>query len=133
VPEVHNIGRLFTHKFSYPSTDFPLIDRGKTQEVTWPYRVSRPLVFRLPKLRHGFVLGWWGPRLPEDVAMDRALSGALIGYTPTRDYSREQAEEDFDVVEEEAAEGHTRRRCEACEEIVDFGPSGFCPECNELG
>lgn len=128
MPAVHNIGRLFTHKFSYPSESFPLVDRGRTQEVTWPFRIARPLVIRIPMSRHGFVVGWWGPELPEEVAVERAVSGALIGYAPTRNYDGES-----DVEEEEEPAGHARGRCEACEEIVHFRSDGRCPECDELG
>ena len=129
MPAVHNIGRLFTHRFSYPRREFPIVDRGNTQEVTWPFRVSRPLVVRLPHSRHGFVVGWWGQELPEEVAVERAVSGALIGYAPTRDYDGES-----DVVEEEeAAARDPRRRCASCQEVAILGPDGLCSECPDDG
>jgi hypothetical protein len=128
MPAVHNIGRLFTHRFSYPSAEFPLLDRGNTQEVTWPFRVSRPLVVRIPLTRHGFVLGWWGSELPEEIAVERAVSGALIGYSPTRNYD---GESDVEEEEEEPAR-NSRRRCTTCGTPWVDGPDGFCPECGDV-
>ena len=93
MPAVHNIGRLYTHKFAYPDRVFPVVDRGLSQETTWPFRSSRPWVVRIPFSRYGFVLGWWGQEVPEDVAMERAVSGALIGYEPTREYGDRDGEE----------------------------------------
>jgi hypothetical protein len=63
-----SLGRLFWHRVDL--TDPPLVHRGKTSEVDWPYRYARPLIFR-----NGLVIGWWRDHAELDISTH--LAGAL--------------------------------------------------------
>lgn len=74
MPQIHDIGkRHFVHAMQYPTRNFPLVDRGETQEIENPYRNGRSLVFRLPLSRAALVVGRWQTRLSEETALRRAI------------------------------------------------------------
>lgn len=74
MPELHQIGKHhFVHAMKYPTTRFPLIDRGDTQEIEDPYRYGRSLVMRLPFARSAFVVGRWTGEGTEDSGLRRAI------------------------------------------------------------
>lgn len=74
MPQIHDIGKHhFVHTMNYPTTAFPLIDKGETQEIEQPYRNGRSLVFRIPLSRTAVVVGRWQTRFSEDTALRRAI------------------------------------------------------------
>ena len=74
MPQVSNIGnKYFAHQMRYPSTDFPLMEPGTTQEIEEPYRRGRSMVFRLPLTTRALVLGRWGAPVDEDTALRHAM------------------------------------------------------------
>lgn len=74
MPHVHQIGaQHFVHTMRYPTRDFPLIDKGETQEIEDPYRYGNSLVFRVPLSRAAIVVGKWTAQEPEDSALRRAI------------------------------------------------------------
>lgn len=73
MPQVHDIGPIFVHSMTYPAKDFPLIDRGETQEIEEPYRYGRSWVLRVPWSRRAIVTGRWTREEPEDSALRRAI------------------------------------------------------------
>lgn len=74
MPTTKDVGRFFTHRMEYPSTDFPLIDLGVTQEIDFPFRLGRSVIFRIPCLRHAVVVGRWGEAASDpDAALTHAL------------------------------------------------------------
>lgn len=74
MPQVHQIGpRFFVHAMAYPAKDFPLIDKGETQEIEEPYRYGNSWVLRLPWSRYAVVAGKWMRTEPEDSALRRAI------------------------------------------------------------
>lgn len=72
--ETRDFGRLFLHRMSYPSTDFPVCERGDTQETSYPFRHAKSLVVRLPLSTRALVIGWWGKPQDEEEALLRAVS-----------------------------------------------------------
>lgn len=73
MPQVHDIGPVFVHTMNYPDRNFPLVDRGETQEIEDPYRYGRSWVIRLPWSRRALVTGRWTSQEPEDSALRRAI------------------------------------------------------------
>ena len=74
MPQIHDIGKHhFIHAMKYPTRNFPVIDKGETQEIEQPYRNGRSLVFRVPLGRSAIVVGRWQTRLSEDTALRRAI------------------------------------------------------------
>jgi len=74
MPQIHDIGkRHFVHTMKYPARNFPLIDKGETQEIEDPYRNGRSLVFRIPLSTTALVVGRWQTRFSEDMALRRAI------------------------------------------------------------
>jgi hypothetical protein len=72
--ETRDFGRLFFHRLSYPSSSFPLVEVGDTQEVSWPYRRAKSLVLRLPFGKQAVACGIWGAPEDEEEALLRAVS-----------------------------------------------------------
>jgi hypothetical protein len=92
MPDTKEIGSFFIHAMEYPSTDFPLMERAKSQEIEHPFRVGRSWVIRIPFSREAFVVGRWGPPAEDpDAALQHALRLFQGG--------------DPDVVQEEEAPG----------------------------
>lgn len=74
MPQLHQIGkRHFFHTMKYPTRDFPLIDRGETQEIEEPYRYGNSWVLRVPLSRAAFVAGKWSSQENEESALRRAI------------------------------------------------------------
>lgn len=74
MPQIHDIGKHhFVHTMKYPTTDFPLLDMGETQEIEDPYRYGRSVVLRLPFARSAVVVGRWVGEEQEDDALRRAI------------------------------------------------------------
>ena len=62
------------HTMTYPSADFPLVDRGTSQEIDYPFRTASSWVVRLPATRKAVVIGKWGPPATDpDEALEHAL------------------------------------------------------------
>lgn len=76
-----SLGRVFWH--TLPLTGAPLLHRGQSKEVDWPYRYARPFILRLPRGR-GLVLGWWRDHKTLDVG--RHLAECMVlGTLPVPD------------------------------------------------
>lgn len=89
----HDVGPLFFHVVRI-ETGTPLFHRGTTQEISPPFRCSRPLCIRIPGLRC-LVVGWWhdsGIEFEEEAVL-KALDGFGI------EFDWEQDLEDNDVVQ----------------------------------
>lgn len=82
---VHSAGPFFAHTMKYPSTRHPMIERGSTQEVTWPFRQGVSVVIRVPMTRLAVSLGYWRANSEQDehVALMRALGGRELGDLKT--------------------------------------------------
>lgn len=81
----------FAHMMKYPSRHHPLVERGSTQEITYPYRKAESWVVRLPLTRIAVAFGTWGDPVDEEYALARA-----IGYE----------EIDFALVQEKVRSAH---------------------------
>lgn len=80
MPPVHQIGKKrFIQTMDYPSTDFPIIDRGYTQEIEWPYRKGDSLVLRIPFARKALVVGKWVGTVDEQDALETAVGARWVG------------------------------------------------------
>jgi hypothetical protein len=74
VPQIHDIGpKYFVHGMRYPTKDFPIIDRGQTQEIEDPYRRGDSVVVRVPLSRSAIVFGRWDVEIDEDDALRYAI------------------------------------------------------------
>ena len=74
MPVTKDAGRFFAHGMTYPSTNFPLVDKGVTQEIEHPFRLGKSLVPRAPFTRRALVLGVWGASATDpDKALEKAL------------------------------------------------------------
>ncbi len=74
MPEVHDIGKkTFVHGMRYPTRRFPLVDRGQTTEIEYPYRAGASLVFRVPLSTRAVVLGRWTEQQDEETALRGAI------------------------------------------------------------
>jgi len=74
MPQIHDIGKHhFVHTMKYPDRNFPIVDRGETQEIEDPYRSGQSWVLRVPLSRAAVVVGRWTSRVDEDSALRRAI------------------------------------------------------------
>ncbi len=74
MPQTHDIGsKTFVHRMDYPSRDFPVIDRGHTTEIEYPYRSGKSLVIRIPFSTRAVVIGRWGDQQDEETALQTAI------------------------------------------------------------
>jgi hypothetical protein len=74
MPALHQIGKKhFFHTMKYPSTQFPLMESGHTQEIEDPYRAGDAWVVRVPFTRTAVVVGRWVCALKEDDALASAI------------------------------------------------------------
>jgi hypothetical protein len=79
VPKVHDIGsKFYVHRMAYPSTKFPLSERGFTQEIDFPYRDGKCLVVRIPLTRQAVCVGVWGDDRDEEEALTDALRARTL-------------------------------------------------------
>lgn len=81
MPNVAHIGpKIYAHRMEYPSRDFPIMERGDTQEIDWPFRTGKAIVARLPFTRRAVVLGVWVGQQFEDEALTDAIKARSIDY-----------------------------------------------------
>lgn len=74
MPHVQDIGtKWYTHRMSYPTTSFPIIERGATQEIEYPFRTGNALVMRVPFTTMAMVVGRWGDVRNEEEALSSAI------------------------------------------------------------
>jgi hypothetical protein len=79
MPQVTQLGSsIYLHTMAYPTKKFPLIDRGHTQEIDYPFRVGSGLVLRLPFTRTAVVVGRWKDNLPEEEALTNAIGARKL-------------------------------------------------------
>lgn len=80
MPAVHYIGKKwFTQFMRYPTRKFPIVDRGHTQEIEWPFRTGDSWVVRVPATTAAMVVGKWVGSLDEQEALESALSARWVG------------------------------------------------------
>jgi hypothetical protein len=101
MPKVHNIGQQhFVQCFRLPAKwGWKLAVRGDTQEIEYPFRLSKPLMIRLP-FYYVLVIGkWTGQELDEETALSNALQGRVLkdedfqeGWTPPAYKTPEKSE-----------------------------------------
>lgn len=80
MPKIHTRGRWFAHAQTYPSRRFPLMERGTTQEIEFPFRRGSALVVRLPGSRRALVAGVWRDFLGERAALMSALGAREVDW-----------------------------------------------------
>jgi hypothetical protein len=70
------IGPLYVTNVKYPHRKpFPIVEKGWSNEIEFPFRRGSCLVFRLPFTRPGIVIGFWGHAQDEDTALTSAILG----------------------------------------------------------
>lgn len=79
MPRTHSAGPYFVHSMEYPSRDFPVWDKGTTQEIEHPFRLAQSYVVRVPFTRRAFVFGRWGPEQHEHEALAKAIHVREMG------------------------------------------------------
>ena len=85
MPKVHSVGQWYVHSLRYPTTQHPFVERGSTQEVTWPFRRGVSLVVRVPFTTLAFAVGFWQPNSEQEehTALLQALNGRELGDLAT--------------------------------------------------
>lgn len=78
MPATKELGPLFVHTMKYPNTNFPLMERGFSQEIDHPFRKGSSIVVRVPLTTTAFVFGKWGAEQDEDEALTEAISARFI-------------------------------------------------------
>ena len=79
MPQVKQLGsNTYTHLMEYPTKKFPVIDRGHTQEIEYPFRAGSGLVFRIPFTRRAVVVGRWTSETPEEEALTGAIGARKL-------------------------------------------------------
>lgn len=63
----------------YPTRKFPVVDKGHTQEIEWPYRTGASLVVRIPFTKQAVVLGRWTGSKDEEQALSEAIGVRELG------------------------------------------------------
>lgn len=71
----HGLGRLFWHTVRL--TGAPIVHRGKTSMLDWPYRYARPVIIRPPGCSQGIAIGWWRDHRELDIGRHLAESMVL--------------------------------------------------------
>lgn len=80
MPNVHHIGpKVYVHQMTYPSTAFPLAERGTTQEIEYPFRCGQSVVIRLPFTTRAMAFGVWTGKVEESMALEGAIGAKWIG------------------------------------------------------
>lgn len=80
MPKVHHIGsKVYAHQMVYPPGKFPLVERGETQEIEYPFRTGHSVVMRAPFTRRALAVGLWRGKRDEDDALMGALGARWIG------------------------------------------------------
>jgi hypothetical protein len=104
MPKVHNIGKNhFVQYFRLPADwGKKFVVRGETQEISEPFRTSRPFMIRLPFYRT-LVVGKWSGQLDEEQALRKAIQERVLtdedfeeGWEPPAYQGREAGTESFD-------------------------------------
>ena len=81
MPNVTQLGpRIYAHPMEYPTNKFPIIDKGHTQEIDWPFRMGKAAVLRLPFTRRALVIGVWTGRQDEHAALSSAIGARSIDH-----------------------------------------------------
>jgi hypothetical protein len=81
MPNVTQLGpRIYSHPMEYPTTKFPVVDVGQTQEIDWPFRTGKGLVLRLPFTRRALVVGVWTGKQDETSALTNAIGARSIDH-----------------------------------------------------
>lgn len=104
MPKVHNIGKQhFVQLFRFPADwKGKLMVRGETHEVSYPFRESRPYMFRLPFYRVLVIGKWEDTNYDEETALQNAIQGRVLkdedfeeGWTPAAYQAPEESREYF--------------------------------------
>lgn len=90
MPATKDLWNTYAHLMDYPSRDFPLIERGNTQEIDPPYRVGVSLVARIPGTRKAIVLGKWVNKKDEDTALSDAIGARRMDYREFLNVGKEE-------------------------------------------
>ncbi len=80
MPLTKEVGTLFVHRMRYPSTDFPLMERGHSQEIDHPFRKGSSIVVRIPFSTAAVVVGKWKEEQDEEVALTEAIGARSISF-----------------------------------------------------
>lgn len=81
MPNVTQLGpTLYAHRMEYPTKNFPVFDRGDTQEIDWPFRTGKAIVTRIPFTRRAIVVGRWIGKRSEEDALTSAIHARSIDY-----------------------------------------------------
>lgn len=80
MPKVHHIGpKMFAHQMTYPPDKrYPLMEPGETQEIEYPFRSGRSLVFRVPFTTRALAVGVWTGIRDETDALEGAIGAKWI-------------------------------------------------------
>lgn len=62
----------------YPPGRYPLVERGRTTEIDWPFRTGHGVVARLPLTRLAASIGVWDQPVAEEHALMTALGARWI-------------------------------------------------------
>lgn len=79
MPKVHEVGRVFAHRMSYPTRHHPLVETGRTRETDHPFRSGRSLVVRMPLSTKAVVVGVWGHAGDEETVLREAIGAKDLG------------------------------------------------------
>ena len=104
MPKVHNIGKQhFVQFFRLPAKwGWKMIVRGETQEIQYPFRMSKPFMIRLPFYRVLVIGKWVGQQQDEETALNTAIQGRVLtdddfseekGWTPAPQQNYEEGSE----------------------------------------
>jgi len=80
MPITKNAGSLFTHTMEYPTTNYPLVEKGYSQEIDHPFRKGTSIVVRIPFTTKAIVFGKWGEIQDEDEALRDAIGARDISF-----------------------------------------------------
>lgn len=80
MPNTKEVGSLFAHTMKYPNTNFPLFEKGFSQEIDHPFRKGSSIVVRLPLSTTALVIGKWGAEQDEDDALTEAIGARFIDF-----------------------------------------------------
>lgn len=108
MPKVHNIGKQhFVQYFRLPvKWGWKLAVRGETQEIEYPFRLSKPIMIRLPFYRVLVIGKWTGEQPDEETALNTAMQGRVLtdddfqkekGWQPAPVQNREEGLDYWDV------------------------------------
>jgi hypothetical protein len=73
MPPVHSFSRLFAMRSDWPVSKLP-VALGWTQEIEYPFRRGRCIIWRLPRTQQTYATGVWLTTVDEVEALTKALS-----------------------------------------------------------